>query len=85
MREKKNVNKIKVLWCNQIGRKDILVKLNGKLLEEVNCFRYLGMDVAVCDLGKGLKVFGDLKSIWKGRNISIAIKIGMYKSETWML
>lgn len=32
------------MWYNSMSR--ILVRLNGILLEAVDCFRYFGMDVA---------------------------------------
>ena len=101
---KVNVKKSKVMWCNPFGRKGISVRLNGELLEEVDCFRYLGIEVAANGrmeeelahrVSEGMKVFGALKSIWKGRNVSIEAKVGMFESivaptvlygcETWML
>lgn len=43
---KANVKKSKVIWCNKFGRKEISVRLNGELMGEVDCFGYLGIEVA---------------------------------------
>lgn len=68
---KVSVKESKVMWCNSICRKGILVRFNGKLVEEVECFKCLGMDSAANSRmenelthgpGEGLKVFGGLKN-----------------------
>ena len=42
-----NVGKSKVMRCSRFGNGDrMLVILNGEPLEEVDCFRYLGSQVA---------------------------------------
>ena len=53
MRKKKvewNVGKSKVMRCSRYGNGDRMhVILNGKQLEEVDCFKYLGSQVAADD------------------------------------
>ena len=50
MRKKKvrvNAGKIKVMRCSRYGNGDRMhVILNGEQLEEVDCFKYLGSQVA---------------------------------------
>ena len=42
-----NVGKSKVMWCSRYGNGDRMhVMLNGEPLEEVDCFKYLGSQVA---------------------------------------
>ena len=84
-----NVGKSKVMRCNREGlHGGMEVYLNGEKLEEVECFRYLGADVAVDGrmttevnhrVGEGLKVFGALKSVWKERSVGMKAKMGMYE------
>ena len=84
-----NVSKSKVMWCNREGRQGLHISLNGKRLEEVNCFRYLGVDVksdgrseveVAHRMEKGMQVFGALGSVWKGKGVSVEAKVGMYES-----
>lgn len=44
---KMNVKKTKVIWCNTLGIKGLLLRLNEEPLKEVDSFRYLRMKVAV--------------------------------------
>ena len=51
MRKKKveslNIGKSKVMRCSRYGNRGRMhVILNGELLEEVDCFKYLGWQVA---------------------------------------
>ena len=55
-----NVGKSKVMGCSRYGNGDRMhVILNGKTLEEVDCFKYLGSQVAadgvIKDKGLGIK------------------------------
>ena len=50
-----NVDKSKVMRCSRYGNVDrIHVILNGEPLEEVDCFKYLGLQVAVGEDVKGM-------------------------------
>ena len=46
-----NVGKSKVMRCSRYGNgKEMRVTLNGEPLEEVDCFKYLGSQVAAEDV-----------------------------------
>lgn len=80
-----------------IGRQSIAVSLNEELLEEMGCFRYLGMNVG--GIGRmenklphrlgGVKVFDVLKTYGKGRMLVLRKKLVcmkvLYGCKTWML
>lgn len=61
-----NVKKSEVMWFNLLRRKWMSVRLNGEPLEEVEFFRYLGVEMVVngrmkenlsCREGEGVKVW----------------------------
>merc|ERR1712002_562519 len=64
------------------------VSLNGKRMEEVGIYMYLGVDISN-DRGMGEEVnhrigearraWGALKDVWKKRHISREAKVGMYE------
>ena len=68
-----NVGKSKVMRCSRYGNGDRMhVILNGELLEEVDCFKYLGSQVAAdgrCErdvvhrMNEGYRAWGALKSV----------------------
>ena len=72
-----NEGKIKVMKCSRYGNGDQMhVILNGKPLEEVDCFKYLGSQVAAdggCErdvvhrMNEGYGVWGALKSLLRNR------------------
>ena len=88
-RLKVNIDKSKVLRCSkegEIGNMD--VRLNGENLEEVQCFRYLGVDVTADGLmeteilhrtGEGAKMLGAMRGMWRNRTVSRQAKVGMFQ------
>ena len=84
MRKKKlrvNVGKSKVMRCSRYGNGDRM--LNGEPLEEVDCFKYLGSQVAAgggCDIdvvhrtNEGYRAWGVLKSVLSNRGLGIKAK-----------
>ena len=76
-----NVRKIKVKRCSRYGNGDRMhVILNGEPLEEVNCFKYLGSQVAAdggCErdvvhrMNEGYRAWGALKSVLSNRGLGI--------------
>ena len=70
-----NVGKSKVMRCSRdVDASRISVRLNGELLEEVQCFKYLGSQVEKIELvetevksrvKEGCKVLGALKSVMR--------------------
>ncbi len=84
-----NVDKSKVMRCSkEEGQGNMRVSLNGEELEEVSCFRYLGVDIAADGnqavevkhrVGEGAKVMGALRSVWKEKSVSLQAKIGMFE------
>ena len=84
-----NVGKSKVM---RIGRgqneNEMNVSLNNRRMEEVECYRYLGVDVSHDGkmneevshrIGEARKVSGALQKLWKNRNMSMEAKVGMYE------
>ena len=62
--------------------------LNGEPLEEVDCFKYLGSQVAAdgrCDrdvvhkMNVGYRVWGELKSVLSNRELGIQAKKCLYE------
>ncbi|TOF71622.1 hypothetical protein CGJ15_27900, partial [Vibrio parahaemolyticus] len=58
-------------------------------MEEVNVFRYLGVDVSADGsmkdevnhrIDEGKRVSGALRSLWRQRTLSLEAKRGMYES-----
>ena len=79
-----NVGKSKVKRCSRYGNGDRMhVILNGKPLKEVDCFKYLGPQVAVdggCErdvvhrMNEGHRAWGALKSVLTNRGLGIKAK-----------
>ena len=76
-----NVGKSKVMRCFRYGNGDqIHVILNGEPLEEVDYFKYLGLQVAadggcerdvVCRMNEEYRAWGPLKSVLSNRGLRI--------------
>ena len=74
-----NLGKSKVMRCSRYGNMDRMqVILNGETLEEVDCFKYLGSQVAAdgrCErdvvhrMNKGYRAWGALKSVLSNRGL----------------
>ena len=84
-----NVGKGKVVRCSRYGNGDRMhVILNGEPLEEVDCFKYLGSQVAA-DRGcqrdvvhrmiEGYRAWGALKSVLSNRGLEIKAKKCLYE------
>ena len=76
-----NVGKSKVMRCSRYGNGDRMhMILNGEPLEEVDCFNYLGSQVAAdgtCErdvvhrMNEGYRALGALKSVLSNRGLGI--------------
>merc|ERR1712002_941297 len=64
------------------------VQLNDSRMEEVDCYRYLGVDISSNSrmneevshrIGEARKASGALQRLWKNRRMSVQAKVGMYK------
>ncbi|MEL7520935.1 MAG: reverse transcriptase family protein, partial [Cyanobacteria bacterium J06553_1] len=84
-----NVGKSKIM---RIGKNrtenEMNISLNNNRMEEVECYRYLGVDIAhdgrMNDevshrIGEARKVSGALQKLWKNRRMSMEAKVGMYE------
>ena len=79
-----NVSKSKVMRCSRYGNWDRMhVILNGEPLEEVDCFKYLGSQVASdvgCErdvahrMNEAYRAWGGLKSVLSNRGLGIIAK-----------
>ena len=78
-----NLGESKVMRCSRYGNGDrIHVILNGEPLEEVDCFKYLGSQVAAdggCERDvvhrmNGYRAWGALKSVLSNRRLGIKAK-----------
>ena len=84
-----NVGKRKVMRCSRYGNGDRMhVILNGEPLEEVDCFKYLGSQVAAdggCErdvvhrMNDGYRAWGALKSVLSNRGLGIKAKKYLYE------
>ena len=84
-----NVGKSKVMRCSRYGNGDRMhVILNGELLEEVDCFKYLGLQVSadggyerdvVHRMNEGYRAWGVLKSVLSNRGLGIKAKKCLYE------
>ena len=84
-----NVGKSKVKRCSRYGNGDRThVILNGEPLEEVDCFKYLGSQVAAdggCErdvihrINEGYRAWGALKSVLSNRELGIKAKKCLYE------
>ena len=76
-----NEGKSKVMRCSRYGNGDRMhVILNGEPLEKVDCFKYLGSQVAgdggcerdvVHRMNEGYRAWGALKSVLSNRGLGI--------------
>lgn len=90
------MNKSKVIWFSggerQVSQSVCLnvwsVSLDGENLEEVKCFRYMGVDMVAerttgaeesYMTGEWVKVLGALTNVWKAKSLSVRAKMGMFK------
>ena len=85
-----NVGKSKVIRCSRYGNGcRTRAILNGQPLEEVDCFKYLGTQVAA-DLGyerdvvhrinEGYKTWGELKKVMSNGGFRIGQEVSIYES-----
>ena len=84
-----NVGKSKVMRCSRYGNGNRMhVILNGEPLEEVDCFKYLGSQVAAdrgCEsyvvhrMNQGYRAWGVLKSVLNNRGLGIKAKKCLYE------
>ena len=84
-----NEGKSKVMRCSRYGNGDRMhVTLNGEPLEEVDCFKYLGSQVApdgggerdvVQRMNDGYRAWGELKSVLNNRGLGIKAKKCLYE------
>merc|ERR1712002_1362997 len=71
-----------------MGEDEMSVSLNGKRIEEVGIYRYLGVDISNDSgmgeevnhrIGEARRAWGAFKDVWKNRHISREAKVGMYE------
>ena len=84
-----NVGKSKVMRCSRYGNGDRMhVILNGEPLEEVDCFKYLGWQVAadgrcerdvVHEMNEEYGAWGELKNVLSNRGCGIKAKKCLYE------
>ena len=84
-----NVGKSKVMRCSKYGNGGRMhVILNGKPLEAVDCFKYLGSQVAddggcerdmVHRMNEGYRAWGVLKNVMSNRGLGIKAKKCLYE------
>ena len=84
-----NVGKSKVMRCSRYGNGDrVHMILNGEPLEEVDCIKYLGSQVApdggcerdvVHGINEGYRAWGALKSVLSNRGLGINSKKCLYE------
>ena len=84
-----NVGKSKLMRCSRYGNGDRMhVILNGEPLEEVDCFKYLGLQLAsdggcerdvVQRINGGYRAWGGLKSVLSNRGLGIKAKKCLYE------
>jgi len=85
-----NVGKSKVMKCWKQGGMDGMdIRLNGRTMEEVDKWQYLGVIVSNKGGGgeeinhrinEGNKMFGAMNGIWKNGNMNRKIKMELYES-----
>ena len=84
-----NVGKSKVMRCSRYGNGDRMPAiLNGEPLEEVDCFKYLGSQVAAdggCErdavyrMNEGYRAWGALKSVLSNKGLGMKAKKCLYE------
>merc|ERR1712002_1299798 len=71
-----------------MGEDEVNISLNGRRMEEVGIYRYLGVDISNDSgideevnhrIGEARRAWGALKDVWKKRHISREAKVGMYE------
>merc|ERR1712002_286773 len=71
-----------------MGEDEINISLNGRRIEEVGIYRYLGLDISNDSgmdeevnhrIGEARRAWGALKDVWKKRYISREAKVGIYE------
>ena len=88
-----NVGNSKVIRCSRYGNGSRMhVILNCEPLEEVNCFQYLGSQVAVdggCEkdvvhrMNEGYRAWGELKSVLSNGVLWIKAKKCLYEAKLY--
>ena len=83
-----NVGKSKVMRCSRYGNGDRMhVILNGEPIEEVDCFKFLGLQVAAdgaCErdvvyrINERYRAWAALKSVLSNRGLGITAKKCLY-------
>ena len=86
---KVNENKSKVMRCTrEVDGRRMNIALNGELLEEVDCFKYLGSHVAVDGrikeevkfrINEAGRVMGGMKKVFKCRSLGMGAKKRLYE------
>merc|ERR1712002_182437 len=84
-----NEGKSKVMRIGKNGEEDeVNISLNGRRIEEVGIYRYLGVDISNDSgmdeevnhrIGEERRAWGALKDVWKKRHISREAKVRMYE------
>ena len=84
-----NVDKSKVMRCSRYGNGDRMhVIVNGEPLEEVDCYKYFGSQVAAdgrCErdvlqrMNEGYRAWGALKSVPSNKGLGIKAKNCLYE------
>ena len=84
-----NVGKCKVMRCSRYGNGHRMhVILNGEPLDEVDCLKYLGSQVAadggyerdvIHRMNEGYRALGALKSVLSNRRLGIKAKRCLYE------
>ena len=84
-----NVGKSKVMTCSRYGNGDRMhVILNGEPLEELDCFKYLGSQVAAdggCErdvvhkMNEAYSAWGELKNVLSNTRLGIKTKKCLYE------
>ena len=84
-----NVEKSKVMKVSKNGdQNELNISLDGRRMEEVNAYKYLGVDVTNDGkmneevnhrTGEAKKVSGGLQKLWKRRCVTREAKVGMYE------
>ena len=90
---RENVGKSEVMRYSRYGNGDRMhVIINGEPLEEVDCFKYLGSQVAadggyekevVHRMNEGYRAWGALKSVLNNRGLGIKAKKCIYGAKAW--
>ena len=86
---KVNEGKSKVMKVGRDGElNELNVSLNSRRMEEVDSYRYLGVEVSSGGgmeeevnhrIAEARRAWGTLKDVWKKRHISREAKVGMYE------